>query len=49
MLKPDTCRDEPVAVQVNRVPETFEVNVIFVLVLVHIWDVGGLFERSGPG
>ena len=40
---------EPEAVQVKRVPETFEVRVIPVARLLHCCLEAGLFDISGVG
>ena len=48
-VKPVTWGDEPAAVQVNKVPVTFELRVMFVFRLVHCDLPGGEFDRSGVG
>ena len=48
-VKPVTWGDEPVAVQVKSVPETFELSEMFVFRLLHCDLLGGEFDRSGVG
>ena len=49
LVKPVTDTEELVAVQVNRVPLTFEVSVIFVLLLLQISLARVVLFRSGRG
>ena len=49
IVYPVTCGEEPVAVQVNNVPETFELSGMFVFRLLHCVLPGGEFDRSGIG
>ena len=49
LLNPLICNDEPVAVQVNKVPVTFEVSVMPVDWVLHCDFDKGLFERLGVG
>ncbi len=41
--------EDGVQVHVNNVPATWEVNTVFVAVLLQICIEGGVFERSGVG
>ena len=49
LVKPETWGEEPVAVQVNKVPVTFDVRVIPVARLLHWLVLAGRFERLGVG
>jgi hypothetical protein len=49
LLNPATLPELGVAVQVNNVPVTFEVRVIFVVKLLQICLFKGVFEISGKG
>ena len=44
-----TLPELPEAVQVNRVPATFDVNVRFVEALLQICSLAGLFDKLGTG
>ena len=46
---PETCTDDPVAVQVNKVPGTFEVSERLVGWELHCDLLFGVFDRSGVG
>ena len=48
-LKPVASGEEPEAVQVNKVPETFEVSVTPVARLLHWVLEGGLLVKVGVG
>ena len=47
--KPESCGEEAVVVQVNMVPETFDVSVMPVAVLLHCDFAAGELERLGVG
>ena len=49
LLNPLILPEPGVAVQVNNVPETFDVSVIPVEVLLQICLLSGVFDRSGVG
>jgi hypothetical protein len=49
LLKPDIFPDPGVAVQVNKVPGTFEVRLILVDELLQICSFRGIVERFGKG
>ena len=46
---PVTRAEEPDAVHVNKVPVTFDVNVMPVEVLLQTCEESGTFDRSGVG
>ena len=48
-VKPLTLAELPVAVQVNKVPVTFDVNVRLVDVLLQSCSFAGVFDKLGPG
>ena len=49
LLYPAILPELGVAVQVNNVPATFEVRMIFVVKLLQICLLRGVFERTGKG
>ena len=46
---PDTCPEDPFAVQVNKVPVTDDVRMILVILLLHCDFAAGMFVRVGVG
>ena len=47
--KPETSNEDPVAVQVNKVPVTFDARVKLVWAPEQILLFSGLFDRPGEG